>query len=121
MNAGHTILARAQLMLKMAASIVSLRIPAQVPGGESMREMAVAEASFMHCLEKLIEANPPGVRWLVCLTHATVAKGREQDVDFDAIIGEIADATQQAVAARLKFEARQDVQHTIDAAKTKPH
>lgn len=107
MNAQHTLLARAQLMLKMAASVVSLKIPAQVPGGPQMREMAVNEAALLSVLDKLIEANPPGVRWLVVIAHAVVAKGRQQGAEFDEIIGEIADATRQAVEARTKAEARE--------------
>lgn len=105
-----SLLARAQLMLEAAAKLASLKIPAQVPGGPAMREMAVNEAAFMQCAAKLIEANPPGVRWLVVLAHVVVAKGREQGVCLDDVITEIADATRQAVEARAKAEAKAEAQ-----------
>lgn len=107
MEPGHTLLARAQLMLEMARKVVGLRIPASVPGGPHAREMAVNEAAFLSCQTKLIEANPPGVRWLNVMIAAAIQKGRAQGADFDEIISEIADATRQAVDAAVRVEARQ--------------
>lgn len=101
-----TLLARAQLMLKMAASVVSLKIPAQVPGPPGSREVLVDEAALMACVRKLIAATPPGRRWLVAFAHAIVEAGREQGADFEEIIAEISDATKQAVYARVKLEAQ---------------
>lgn len=115
MESSHTLLARAQLMLKMAAATASLRLPAAVPGGPLAREVVVNEAAFMECAARLIEANPEGVRWLNVLAAVIVQKGRTQGVEFDEIIGGIAEATQQAVAAAARVEARQ-----AKAAEAKP-
>ena len=107
MQPGHTLLARAQLMLDMARKVVGLRIPANVPGGPQAREMAVNEAAFLNCVDKLVDANPPGVRWLNVMVASIVQKGRTQGVEYDDIISEIADATRQAVAAASRVEAKQ--------------
>ena len=102
-----SITARTQLLLEMARSTASLRIPPEVPGGPQMRERLVAESALMSVVEKLIGCNPHGTRWLTCFAHAIIAYGREQGAEFDEIIAEIADATRQAVEARAKHEAKE--------------